>query len=136
MRFWKKKEPKEEPKEEPKRFEPCFDTLLWLWKEEIAQEEIREIIEGGDYDAELCPVCKTEWVYEGQWNWYVKDEYMHKVRQELSNGIKLEYALNGYTDKCCEVCYYEDSYGCTNMNLLEDYELEIWNGYTDKEVTA
>ena len=48
-----------------KRFEPCFDTLLWLWKEEIAQEEIREIIEEGDYDAELCPVCKIEWVYEG-----------------------------------------------------------------------
>ena len=131
MRFWKKKEPKEEPKEEPKRFEPCLDTLLFAWENVYgkAQKQIAEIIElhfTGYCD--LCPVCKTEWVYEGQWNWYVKDKYMHKVRQELSNGIKLKYALNGYTDKCCEGCYYEDSQGCTNMNLLEDYELEIWNG--------
>ena len=112
MRLWKKKE---EPKEEPKEFEPCLDTMIWLHK--IAGlnyfEDIEEIIENefGDY-CELCPVCRSNWVFEGQWCWYVEDQYMHRVYQELANGAKsINSAASGLTDKCCETCYYEDGLG-------------------------
>ena len=123
MRFWKKKE---EPKEKPKRFEPCLDTLLWLWKEEIAQEQIREIIEEGDYDAELCPVCKDNWVYDGQWYHYVKRDILYKAYERVHEYLDLGYAIEGLTDECCEGCYYEDGHA-GNMNELEDYILEIRN---------
>tara|TARA_R100000656_G_scaffold27278_3_gene23898 strand:+ start:500 stop:1024 length:525 start_codon:yes stop_codon:yes gene_type:complete len=125
-RFWKKKE---EPKEEPKssshkrlldcdfsEFEPCLDTLLWLHKEydfepfNIELKDIERIIENvfGDY-CELCPVCRSNWVFEGQWCWYVPSGRMHRVYQELSNGASsIDYASEGQSDPCCETCYYED----------------------------
>ena len=100
MRLWKKKE---EPKEEPKEFEPCLDTMIWLHK--IAGlnyfEDIEEIIENevGDY-CELCPVCRSNWVFEGQWCWYVEGQYMHRVYLELANGAKsINSAASGLTDK-------------------------------------
>ena len=109
MRFWKKKE---EPKEEPKKFEPCLDTMIWLYKE-YDFEDIEQVIEDefDDY-CELCPVCRSNWVFEGQWCWYVEDEYMHMVYQELANGSSdIDSAASGLTDKCCETCYYEDGLG-------------------------
>lgn len=110
-------------KEEPKRFEPCLDTLLWLWKEEIARKEIEEIIEVhfSDY-CELCPVCNIEWVYEGQWNWYVDDAEMHKVYQNLANGdSSIHSAIDGLTEKCCSTCFNEDGLGDNIDNKKGSY---------------
>ena len=85
----------------------CLDTLLWLWNEDVGREQIRELIENefAGY-CELCPVCKSEWVYEGQWNHYVEDDYMHKVYQNLANGAKsIASASQGLTSNCCSKCY-------------------------------
>ena len=93
-------------------FEPCLDTMLWLHKE-YDFEDIEEIIQSefGDY-CELCPVCRSNWVYEGQWCWYVEGQYMHKVHQKLADGSKdIDSATSGLTDKCCETCYNEDGLG-------------------------
>ena len=101
-------------KNDLKQFKPCLDTLLWLWGGNY-DSWIAEVIEMHfSDDLELCPVCKSEWVYEGQWNWYVKDEEIHKVYQNLANGSKEKYATDGLTDKCCSQCY-EDGLG-DNMN--------------------
>ena len=96
-----------EKKEETKEFEPCLDTLIWLYKEHSI-EDIANIIEEGNYDAELCRVCWNNFVFEGQWNWYVDDGDMHIVYQNLANGSKsLDYATHGIDQKCCDVCYEE-----------------------------
>jgi hypothetical protein len=111
VRFWKKKA-------EPKEFEPCLDTMIWLYKEHDF-EDIVEVIVEGNYNAELCPVCRSNWVKEGQWCWYVQDQYMHKVYQELANGAKsIDYASARYSEPCCETCYREDGLG-DNIESLE-----------------
>ena len=99
MRFWKKKE-------EPKEFEPCLDTMIWLHKQRY-HADVRELIEEV-YNGEQCPVCCDDFVFEGQWNWYVDDGDMHMVYQNLANGSKsLDYATEGISQKCCDVCYEE-----------------------------
>ena len=126
---------KEEPKEEPKEFEPCLDTMIWIYKE-YDFEDIVEEIEEGNYDAELCRVCCDNFVFEGQWCWYVKDQYIHKVYQELANGASsIDSATSGLTDKCCETCYYEDGLG-ENLDNKEGsyirhlcYEYGTWKEY-------
>ena len=117
-----------------KKFVPCLDTLIWLYKERDFKD-IAEIIEDefSDY-CESCPVCRSNWVHEGQWNWYVDDGDMHMVYQNLANGSKsLDYATKGISQKCCDVCYEElrentdTSKGSYLRHLF--YEYGTWKEY-------
>ena len=124
-------------KKKAKQFAPCLDTLLWLWGNGVAQEDIGEVIENefSDY-CELCPVCKSEWVYEGQWNRYVEDKHIHNVYQNLANGAKsIDSAVSGYTEKCCSTCHNEDGLGDNIDNTEGSYirhlcwEYQTWKEY-------
>ena len=128
MRFWKKKE-------EPKEFEPCLDTMIWLYKEHDI-EDIAEIIEEGNYHAELCRVCCDNFVFDGQWCWYVPNENMHRVYQELVNGAKsIGHASERHSKPCCDTCYYEDGLGEDLENKEGSYirhlcyEYGVWKEY-------
>ena len=103
-------------------------SLAWIMRM-FLKEEPKE--EPKEEHKDLCPVCETHWVYDGQWYHYVKRDILYKAYERVHEHLALDHAIEGLTDECCEGCYYEDGHA-GNMNELEDYILEIING----EVTA